>query len=40
MHVYKDGDYLIDDTFGIVLYQGKVLERKQLLDAMVASTIN
>lgn len=40
VHVYKDGQYLIDDTFGVVRYQGKVLDRAQLLEAMVASTIN
>jgi hypothetical protein len=40
VHIYRDGKYLIDDTYGVVHYQGKVLERAQLLEAMVASTIN
>lgn len=40
VHVYKDGDYLIDDTFGTVIYKGKVLERKALLETMVTNTIN
>jgi hypothetical protein len=40
VHVYKDGKYLIDDTFGVVHYQGKVLDRAKLLEAMVASTIS
>lgn len=40
VHVYKDGDYLIDDTFGTVIYQGKTLQRKDLFDIMVANTIN
>lgn len=40
VHVYKDQKYLIDDTFGVVRYQGKVLERSELLQAMVDRTIN
>lgn len=36
----RDGEYLIDDTFGTVIYQGESLERTTLLDAMVANTIN
>jgi hypothetical protein len=40
VHVYKDGKYLIDDTYGTVIYQGKQLERKALFEMMVANTIN
>ncbi len=40
VHIYKDGDYLIDDTYGTVIYKGKELQRKALLESMVASTIN
>lgn len=40
VHVYKDGEYLIDDTFGTVVYQGEELKRQQLLAAMVVNTIN
>jgi len=40
VHVYKDGQYVVDDTFGVVRYQGKVLERSRLLEAMVQRTIN
>jgi hypothetical protein len=40
VHVYKDGDYLIDNTYGSVIYGGKQLVRKDLLDVMVANTIS
>lgn len=40
VHVYKDGGYLVDNTFGTVLYKGKALRRKDLLEVMVANTIN
>lgn len=40
VHVYKDGKYLEDNTFGVVRYQGKVLQRADLLSTMVAGTIN
>jgi hypothetical protein len=40
VHVYEDGDYLVDDTFGSVIFQGETLLRSALFDAMVASTIN
>ncbi|MCW5669389.1 MAG: hypothetical protein KIT86_06985 [Hydrogenophaga sp.] len=40
VHVYKDGNYLIDDTFGTVRYQGAELERAALLEQMVERTIN
>lgn len=39
VHIYKDGDYLIDDTYGTVIHDGKVLNRSDLFDQMVASTI-
>ena len=40
VHVYKDGVYLIDDTYGSVIYKGKQLDRLALLEVMVANTIN
>lgn len=40
VHVYKDNDYLVDDTFGEVIFQGKRLDRGVLLQAMVDQTIN
>lgn len=40
VHIYKDGNYLIDDTFGIVHYQGVKLERSTLLAKMIDRTIN
>lgn len=40
VHVYKDGQYLIDDTFGTVIYRGKALERTALLKSMVERTTN
>lgn len=39
VHVYKDGKYLVDDTFGTVLLNRKPLERTALLDKMVAKSI-
>jgi hypothetical protein len=35
VHVYKDKAYDVDDTFGVVRYQGKVLDRAQLLEATI-----
>lgn len=40
VHVYKDGQYLVDDTFGTVRYKGEELERSALLETMIARTIN
>ena len=40
VHVYRDGKYEIDNTFGTVIYKGKPLLRKALIDVMVANTIN
>lgn len=40
VHVYKDRQYLIDDTYGTVIYQGRPLERTRLLEMMVANTTN
>jgi hypothetical protein len=40
VHVYQDGEYLIDDTFGTVVYEGSVLDRGQLFETMVANTVN
>ena len=40
VHVYKDGKYLIDDTFGTVIYKGQELQRSDLLKTMVDNTEN
>lgn len=40
VHVYKDGNYLVDDTFGTVIYKGQVLQRSKLLEHMTENTIN
>jgi len=40
VHVYRDGAYLVDDTYGSVIYKGKQLDRLALLEVMVANTIN
>jgi hypothetical protein len=40
VHVYKDGDYLIDDTFGEVIYKKKLLKREELLEMMAERTIS
>lgn len=40
VHVYRDGDYVVDDTFGTVIYQGRALDRSELLSVMVANTVN
>ena len=40
VHVYQGGEYCIDDTFGVVRYEGKILQRSDLLSTMVAGTIN
>ena len=40
VHVYQDGQYLIDDTYGTVIYQGQPLQRAELLERMVENTIN
>jgi hypothetical protein len=40
VHVYKDGDYLIDGTYGEVVYKQKSLKREELLEMMVERTIS
>lgn len=40
VHVYKDGQYLRDDTYGTVIYKGKELQRAVLLETMVGNTAN
>ena len=40
VHVYKDNKYLIDDTYGTVIYKGNQLDRNELLKVMIANTIN
>ena len=39
VHLAMNGVRIIDDTFGTVIHQGKPLDRKALLAAMVANTI-
>ena len=39
VHVYKDDDYLVDDTFGTVIHNGRTLDRSDLFARMVASTV-
>jgi len=39
VHVYKDGKYLVDNTFGTVLLNGVQLDRRDLLSIMVSRTI-
>ena len=39
VHVYKDDDYLVDDTFGTVIHNGRALDRSDLFARMVASTV-
>ena len=39
VHVYKNDDYLIDDTFGTVVHNGQTLERSELFERMVESTV-
>jgi hypothetical protein len=40
VHVYKDNEYVIDDTFGTVRHGGRTLDRSELLQAMIAQTIS
>lgn len=40
VHVYKDDQYLVDDTFGSVKYRGQDLVRTDLLETMIERTIN
>jgi hypothetical protein len=40
VHVYKDGKYLVDDTYGTVIYKAQELQRSELLEMMVANTEN
>lgn len=40
VHVYKDGAYLVDDTYGRVIYNGQVLQRSALLQTMIENTEN
>jgi hypothetical protein len=41
VHVYSDDDkYVEDDTFGTVVYRGEALDRGNLFEQMVKSTIN
>ena len=40
VHVYKDGKYLIDDTYGMVVHGGRTLCREELFAEMVEKTIS
>lgn len=39
VHLGKNGTRIVDDTFGTVVYQGKALQRDELLRSMVHRTI-
>lgn len=39
VHVYEGGRRVVDDTFGVVVYQGVELDRKQLWQNMVKNTV-
>lgn len=39
VHVGRDGERIVDDTFGSVIYRGEKLERSALFHTMVAHTI-
>ncbi|WP_339522536.1 hypothetical protein [Pseudomonas sp. EA_35y_Pfl2_R111] len=39
VHVRANGKWLVDDTFGSVIYKGELLVREQLLDMMLNNTI-
>lgn len=40
VHLSVDGQRIIDNTFGTVIYQGQILNRQQLLTAMIQNTLN
>lgn len=40
VHVYTDGAYVEDNTFGTVIYRGRELNRSELFDTMVRNTIS
>lgn len=39
VHLHMDGKRVIDDTFGTVIYKGKKLNRADLMEAMVSTTV-
>ena len=39
VHLRVNGDRVVDDTFGTVIYKGKQLDRSDLLATMVANTV-
>jgi len=39
VHVYENGRRIMDDTFGVVIYQGQPLDRGQMWQRMVLNTI-
>lgn len=39
VHVYKDGAYLIDDTYGTVIYKGEQLSCYHLREKMIKNTL-
>ncbi|HKY17259.1 MAG TPA: hypothetical protein VJM33_20190 [Microthrixaceae bacterium] len=40
VHIYDNNDYLIDDTYGVVIYDGQKLDRSDLFATMVNTTVN
>lgn len=39
VHLTMDGQRIIDDTFGVVIHNNKVLDRSELLSQMISNTI-
>ena len=39
VHVYENGRRVVDDTFGIVTFQGKPLDRDEMWQNMVQNTV-
>ncbi|MCX4159632.1 MULTISPECIES: hypothetical protein [Paraburkholderia] len=39
VHLSVDGERVVDDTYGTVIYKGKKLDRAELMATMIANTI-
>jgi hypothetical protein len=39
VHLGVDGQRIVDDTFGIVIYKGQELDRAALMGSMVQNTV-
>jgi hypothetical protein len=39
VHAFRDSERIIDDTFGEVMLNGERLDRRKLIDAMLARSI-